>query len=178
MAVTSDNWMEFIGTGGNPLPATAIQFKVPVVDFEITPDDNPQATQIGYTITGTTAAVAPITLASGVGSIIRSVTITKGTWLLSAICNAEAIGGAIDLTNFLVGFAGLGVVTKSGSELAGTGIVAGDFYGTSLSYVIQVATPTTVDLDVLAVFNAAGGATFVISQVDNTSIRFTATRLS
>jgi hypothetical protein len=177
--LSSYEWMELKATGpGFELPATEIEFKVPVSGLEVVPTSTPTANQVGYTIVGTTNAPTPIVLATGVGSVIRSLALTEGTWLLTAICNAEAVNGAIDLSTFLVGFAGLGVVSKNGSELTGTGIVAGDFYGTSLSYVLQTAAPVNIDLDAAAIFTAAPGATFVINNTDDASIRFTATRLS
>lgn len=179
MAYTSANWMEFKATGpGFNLPATEIEFKVPVSGLEVVPNPTPTANQIGYTIQGTTPAVAPIPLTSGVGSVIRSLTVTEGVWLLNAVVNAEAVAGAIDLSKFDAGFAGIAVVSKSGSELTGTGIVAGDFYGTCVTCVVTANAPTPIDLDVVATFTPAPGATFVVSETNSADVYFQATRLS
>lgn len=176
-AYSSADWMELQATGpGFQLPATGIEFKVPV---SITPTGTPGPNQIGYTLTGTTAAVAPIALTSGVGSIVRQVSLTEGTWLLNAVCNAEAIAGAIDLTKFELGFAGTAVVTQTGSELTGTGIPATGMYGTCVTCVFPVVGgPIVIDLDVRATFTPAMGASFVVDNVDSENVFFTATRLS
>jgi hypothetical protein len=177
MSLPSTAWMALNASPGFALPATSVEFKVPIIT---TPTEAPVAGQVGYTLTGTTAEVAPIELASGVGSTLRSVSLTKGTWLLTANVNAEAQDAAIDLSKWVLGFvssAGNHDVVKSGSELSGTGIVAGEYYGECISSIYQVATTTTVDLDLTATFTTVGGK-FVVSNTDDLYIKMTATQLS
>ena len=177
-SLPSTEWMEFNGTAGFNLPATSVEFKVPIIT---TPTNTPVAGQVGYTIVGTTTAVAPIELTSGVGSTLRTLTLTQGTWLLTANVNAEAQVHPIDLTNWTFGFsstAGNHIVSKSGQELVGSGVVAGDYYGESITTIYQVAGNTAVDLDLLATFTTNAGGKFVVNNVDDLYIKMTATQLS
>lgn len=182
MALLASNWIEFLATGpGFNLPATGVEFKVPTLipDLYITPTSTPTANQIGYTIIGTTTEVAPIALASTVGATIRSVTLTPGTWLVTGMVNAKAITDTVVLDNFIISFsstAGTHAMEQIGSELAGTGIPVGGYWGNSITAVYQVAANTVVELDVVAGYTGAGSLT--ASETDDIYTRMTATRLS
>lgn len=173
--VTTASWMEFVGTSGNgTLPATEVNFLVPIS----TPaTDNPPATSVGYTINGATTSVVPIVLASGIGSVLRTLTITEGTWLLTAHVNTQAVNQTINLTALTLGFvatAGNAIVTKTNITV---GLLAGNYYGECLTKIYQVAGNTVISLDATATFTTAGGS-LEVSELNGTFVGMTATRLS
>ena len=179
-SLPSTEWMEFHGTAGFNLPATSVEFKVPIVT---TPTDAPTLNQIGYTIAGTTAAVTPFKLdpTGATGVTARSLTIPQGTWLLSANVNTYAVNDTIDIQKWSAGFvsaAGNHVVDFS--TAAGLDLPALSYYGHFLTCIYQVAANTVVDLDVIATFTPPNPLTdfLEINNVDDVYVHMTATRLS
>jgi len=129
--------------------------------------------QIGDTIVGTTDSVEPIHLCSKATYVIRSLTLTQGTWFLNAVVNAEIIN-AICLFRFVVGFSGgLAEVETCGINAS----LINCCYGNCVSHVAQVDESTVVNLEVNATFTTSCGD-LIISNVDGEHVRFTATRLA
>lgn len=173
--LSSSNWVDFNGTGGFNLPATSVEFKVPV-SFPST--DTPIASQIGYTIYGTTTEVNPIELQNGVPALIRTLTIPQGTWLLTTVINAEAITHDVTLEAFAVGFISTAGNRDVIKELDNVKVKSGSYFGESISAIYQVAANTVIELGITTAFTQAGGGKFTINNVDDAFIVMTATRLS
>lgn len=130
-------------------------------------------TQPGYTIVGTTDATSPIPIYHDVETVIRTLTITEGTWLLNGMACVETDVSAI-ITSFGIYF------SDFAEQIQITGITCnlmpGKCYGQSMSRVIQVSVPTVIDFKVSMTYSAHGG-NLTVDNVDNNDIRFTATYL-
>lgn len=130
--------------------------------------------QPGYTIVGTTDALSPILIPSNSITIVRSLTISQGTWLLNAVANVSNTS-AVFLSKLIVGFSNnLAKLEESGFI---ANMIPGCHFGRCLSRVVQVSEPTSINLEITAVFTTSDGQLYV-NNVDDEYIRFTATLLS
>ena len=129
--------------------------------------------QPGYTVVGTTDALTPILLPSNTTTIVRSLTITQGTWLLNAVANVSNTS-AVFLSKLIVSFSNLAKVEESGFI---SNMTPGCHFGRCLSHIVQATQDTSVNLEITAVFTTSDGELHV-NNVDDEYIRFTATLLS
>lgn len=130
--------------------------------------------QPGYTIVGTTDAIAPIVIPSRMTTVVRSLTITAGTWLLNAVANIESTN-SVFISTFIMNFSGdLAKIVETGFI---SNMMVGCHFGKCLSHIIQTNEPTPIDLEIKVVFTTSDGEIHV-NNVDDEYIRFTATLLS
>lgn len=130
--------------------------------------------QPGYTIVGTTDALTPILIPSNTTTVVRTLSITEGTWLLNAVANVSNTS-AVFLSKLIVGFSNnLAKVEESGFI---SNMIPGCHFGRCLSRVVQATQDTPIDLEITAVFTTSDGQLHV-NNVDDEYIRFTATLLS
>lgn len=130
--------------------------------------------QPGYTITGTTDAITPISIPTRTTTVVRSLTITEGTWLLNAVANVESTNSTF-LSKFIVSF------SDNRAKVEGSGFIAnlmtGSRFGRCLSQIVQATEPTTIHLEINATFTTSDGELHV-NNTDDEYIHFTATFFS
>lgn len=130
--------------------------------------------QPGYTIVGTTDAISPILIPSNTTIVVRSLTLTPGTWLLNAVANIQSTT-YVFLSTYIVGFSGgLAKVVETGFV---SNMMCGCHFGKCISHVIQTDGPITIDLEVTTIYTTSDGEIYV-NNVDDEYIHFTATLLS
>jgi len=177
MSVTSASWFTLDGTGGpGILPATGITFNVPASNE---PTSTPTASQVGYTILGTSSSGTAINVPTNALTTVRELTLTTGVWQLNAFCSVEALGGAVALTKFQVileDLAGEPFVQQIFQQGLGVNIAAGEYYGLPISMVHAVNVESDVLFRVQAVFTGAG--TLSVPQTAAPQVYLSATRLA
>lgn len=152
MAYNSADWLELKATGpGFNLPATEIEFKVPVTGLEVVPSDAPTANQIGYTIKAPNTAVAA--LVSGATSTITTLNLDVGTWLLTSNMTVKSTNAGTDIDLFVceIGYVGTEIVHTQDDNIGVLGL--NGQYSTTASAVVQLAGATAITMKVNATFS-------------------------
>lgn len=144
--------MEFKATPPFQLPATEIEFKVPVTGLEVVPSGAPGPNQIGYTAVAADTLVVGLT--SGVKTAVQSLTLDVGTWLLTANAIVKSTNAATDITQFSVSLEDLVAATELSKVILDNIGTIGNTrqYGTGTTAVVQLSGPTTIELNVFAAF--------------------------
>ena len=154
MSYSSENWMELKATGpGFNLPATSIEFKVPV---DITPSGIPALNQIGYTAKAANTAVGALTTTTP--TQIQSLTLGVGTWLITSNVTFKAsaspttyqfLGEFLEHPDYSIAHSNQ---SYNPNEVAAINTLE----SSNLSGIVQLTAPATIVHQVEAIFSTGG----------------------
>lgn len=172
MSYSSENWMELNATGpGFNLPATSIDFKVPV---NVTPSGAPTINQVGYTAKAPATTIGALTTTTP--TLIQSMTLGVGTWLITSNVTFKTtanpttyqfLGEFLEHPDYSIAHSNQSYNPSESAPLNA-------LESSNLSGIVQLTTPAIITHFVEAVFSAGG---FTISSDPHLTYMH-ATRLS